>query len=60
MTMDESLSKICANCWETLDVPLGKSGGLRAVAWMNHCDACAEGVADQMTLVEDQPGRARV
>ncbi|MCE3554516.1 hypothetical protein LWC33_24040 [Pseudonocardia sp. RS11V-5] len=45
--------KTCANCGTTLGVPVTKKGGVRAVAWMNHCDECAEGVADQMVLAEE-------
>jgi hypothetical protein len=58
--MTENLSKVCANCWATLDVPLQRRGGVRAVAWMNHCDACADGVADQMTLLHDRPSGAAI
>ncbi|GAA1859550.1 hypothetical protein GCM10009836_44710 [Pseudonocardia ailaonensis] len=47
---------MCANCGTSLGVSVARSGGVRAVAWMNHCAECAEGVADQMVLDEELAG----
>ena len=47
--------KICANCGISLGVSVKKKGGVRAVAWMNHCDECADNIATQMVIVEKLP-----
>lgn len=50
--MDE---KICANCGDSLGIPVTKKGGVRAVAWMNHCDERADAIAEQMVLADEFP-----
>lgn len=39
---------------------MGSSGRVLAVAWMNACATCATGIADQMQVIEDQPGGQRI